>query len=155
SASTADIVGNGLPQFEQASGGAVMRPSSMKSVNTGRDHVRWSVKIGLANFKVNDFFALFFERPRAVENFKSGFGTEPRHPAGETQFVLSCSRHSVGIVAARIIAPWTMRIPRVAVGIAFDFFAAGITEVRAVQRTSIPRSCFLRSAPGAGDRRST
>jgi hypothetical protein len=37
---------------------------------------------------VNDVFALALEGASFVQNFEGGFGTEPRHAAGETEFIL-------------------------------------------------------------------
>jgi hypothetical protein len=77
-------------------GGAVVGPSFMKRVDSRLDDVGGRVEVGLADFQVNDFFALLFERAGAVQNFKGGFGAEPRHAAGQTQFVLGCGWHSGG-----------------------------------------------------------
>src|ERR1700687_3990337 len=92
-AGAADIIGNGLAQVGQTGGGAVVGPSLVERVDTGLDDIGGSVEVGLANFEVNDFFALFFEHAGAVQDFKSGFRSEPRHPAGKTRFELGCGGH--------------------------------------------------------------
>ena len=93
-AGVADIVGNGLAQVGQTGGGTVVGPSHMQSVDARLDDIGRSVKVGLTDFKVNDFLALLLQSAGAVQNFKGGFSTEPRHPAGQAQFELGRSEHS-------------------------------------------------------------
>src|SRR5208282_2193276 len=64
-ASAANVVGNGLAQFGQAGGGAVVRPSMAESVDAGLDDIGRRVEVGLTDFEVNDLFALFFQRAGA------------------------------------------------------------------------------------------
>src|SRR5271154_60861 len=92
----ADIIGNGLAQLGETSGGTVMGPSFMEGVDSGLDDISGRIKVRLANFEVDDLFALLLQRAGAIQNFKGSFSTKPRHPAGETQFELSCCRHSGG-----------------------------------------------------------
>ena len=70
-----------------------MSPSFLQGANPRLDDVRGSIKIWLANFEVDDFLALLFQRAGAIENFESGFRPEPRHPAGQAQIVGRCSGH--------------------------------------------------------------
>src|SRR5271170_3153177 len=68
----------------------------MERLDSRLNDVGRCVEVRLTDFEVNDFFALFFESASAVQDFKGGFSAEPRHPAGKTQFELSCGRHSGG-----------------------------------------------------------
>ena len=80
----------------ETGGGTVMGPSLVKSVDASLDDVGRGIEVGFANFEMNDFFALFLELAGAVQDFKGGFGAKPRHPAGKTQFELSCGWHGGG-----------------------------------------------------------
>ena len=80
----ANVIGNGLAQIGQSGGRAVVSPSLVESVDPGLYDIGGGIEVRFANFQVNDFFALFLEGAGAIQDFKSGFGAEPRHPAGKT-----------------------------------------------------------------------
>src|SRR5271156_338811 len=65
-----------------------MRPSSFQGFNPGLDNVLGRIKVGLANFEVDDIFALTFQGARLIQDFKGSFRTEPRHAFGKAKFVL-------------------------------------------------------------------
>ena len=87
-AGAAYVFGDGLAKFGQSRGGAIMRPTFVQSVDGGFDYVRGSVEIGLADFQVDDVFALALQGPRLVQNFESRLRAQARHAARELQFVL-------------------------------------------------------------------
>jgi hypothetical protein len=60
----------------------------MQRVDRGLDHIRRSIKVGLADLQMNNAAPLTLERASFVQYFKGSFGPQPRHPAGELQLVL-------------------------------------------------------------------
>src|SRR5215467_2412898 len=60
----------------------------MKCVNGGLDNVEWRVEVRLADFEVDDVFALALKGACFVQDFEGGFGAETRHAAGEAKLVL-------------------------------------------------------------------
>ena len=93
-AGAADIFGHSLAQFGLAGGGAVVCPTAAHRVGAGFDHIGRSIKVGLADFQVDHALTLAFERARLVEDLESGFGAQPRHTAGQLQFVLGGFLHA-------------------------------------------------------------
>ena len=73
-----DVVGDGLAQLRHAGGRAVVRVTVMKCVNCGLDDVFWSIKIGLANFQMDDVLALSFEGAGAHPGDGDGRGLPQR-----------------------------------------------------------------------------
>ncbi len=72
-ASAADVVGNGLAQVRQAGGGTVVSPSLVEGVDSGFDDIGRRVEVGLADFQVNDLFALFFKGAGADSELQRRF----------------------------------------------------------------------------------
>ncbi len=72
-----------------------MRPALVQRVHGGFHDIGRGVEIGLADFQVDDALALAFQGPRLGQNFKSSFGAQPRHAAGQLQFVLCGLCHDV------------------------------------------------------------
>ncbi len=66
-----------------------MRPPFVEGVDGGFNDIGRGIKIGLTDFQMHDVLALALQRPRSVQDFEGGFGTEPRHAAGEAKLVLS------------------------------------------------------------------
>jgi hypothetical protein len=83
----------------------------VEGVDGGLDDVGGRVKIGLPDFQVNDFFALFLQGTRAVQDFEGGFGAQTRHSGGETQFRLGSGGHGSEIIpfkgAINLLAIWS------------------------------------------------
>src|SRR5579862_5327394 len=79
SASAADIFGDSLTQVGQTSRRTIMRPALAHGVGARLDDVGGRVEIGLADFQVDDAFALPLKGAGLIQNFKGGFGTETRH----------------------------------------------------------------------------
>ncbi len=76
------VAGDGFPQLGQTRGGAVMRITFLKGLNSSVDYVLGSIKIRLADFQVDDFLALSFQRPSFGQDFESGFGAQILHSVG-------------------------------------------------------------------------
>src|SRR5579862_4852042 len=70
-----------------------MSPALAQGVDARLDHVRGRVKVRLANFEMDDALALALKGAGLIQNFERGFSAEPRHAAGELQFVLGGLRH--------------------------------------------------------------
>jgi hypothetical protein len=66
----------------QTGGRAVVSPSFVERIDSGLDYVPGRVKIGFADFEVNDFFALFLKRSGTIQDLEGSFGTKTRHSAG-------------------------------------------------------------------------
>ena len=60
-----------------------MGPAAVESVDCSLHHVRRRVEIGLADLQMDDAFALPFQCPRLIQDFKSSFGAQARHTAGQ------------------------------------------------------------------------
>ena len=65
-----------------------MGPTLAQGIDASVYDVGGRVEVGLTDFEVHDLFALRFEGSRAAQDFKGGFGSQPRHPVGKTQFEL-------------------------------------------------------------------
>ena len=65
-----------------------MRPAFVEGIDRSFNDIRRRIEIGFPDFQMNDVLALAFQRARFVQNFESGFGTEPRHAAGEAKLIL-------------------------------------------------------------------
>ena len=77
-----------------------MRPAFAHGVDAGFHDICGSVEVGLADFQMNDAFALALEGAGFVQNFESSLGAQARHATGELQFVLNGSWHRANSCAA-------------------------------------------------------
>ena len=83
--------GDGLAQFRQSGGGAVMGVAFAQRVDTGFDDVGGRVHVGLADFEMDNVSSLPLEGAGANQHLEGGFRSQPRHALGQAQFGLSCS----------------------------------------------------------------
>ena len=70
-----------------------MRPSLVQGVNRSLDNVRRRVEIRLADFEVDDVFALPLECARFVQDFEGGLGAQARHAASKAKLELGSVFH--------------------------------------------------------------
>src|SRR5262249_22026300 len=89
----ADLSSDGLPQLGISRGRTVVRPSRMEGVNSSLNDIGRGREIGLADFQVNNIFALPLQIPSPVQNFKCGFRSQPGHPLRQPQFELDRACH--------------------------------------------------------------
>src|ERR1700730_5467006 len=72
---------------------AVVRPAIFHGLSAGFDDVLRGIEVGLANFQVDNIFALTLQGASLIQNFKGGLGAEPRHALGQSKFVLRSFFH--------------------------------------------------------------
>jgi len=104
SAAALHIVGDGLAQFRQSRRRAIVRPSSFEGFDAGLNDVLGRIKVGLANFQVDDIFALTLQGARLVQHFEGSLGAQSRHALGQAEFVLRSFFH--GRKSCHYIPPW-------------------------------------------------
>ena len=74
-----DVRGDGLAQFGESLGGAVVGPALIERVLAGLDDVGGRREIGLTDFEVNDALALGFQRAGADQDLKRLFHADSGH----------------------------------------------------------------------------
>jgi hypothetical protein len=62
-------------------------------VASGLDDVIWRIKIGFADFQMNNVFALALQLTCTIQDFKCSFRAKSRHPLGQLQLELNGTRH--------------------------------------------------------------
>src|SRR5205807_8954867 len=92
-ARTAYFLGNGFTKLRQTCRWTVMRPAGVQRVNPSVDDVRRSIKIGLADFEMDNVFALPLQSARPVEDFKRRLRAQSRHALSQPQLELDGPRH--------------------------------------------------------------
>src|SRR5437667_7419414 len=93
------VVRDRLAQLRQAGRWSVMRETFVKRVTSRVDDVAWRIKIGFADFEMNDVAALCLQRARFHQDFERCLGPETRHPFGEAKFGGLTHDHEIAIIA--------------------------------------------------------
>src|SRR5262249_34521623 len=90
---TGYLFGDSFAKIRIASRRTVVRPASAQRLDARLDDVLRSIKIGFADFEMDDVLALALEFAGAVEDFECSFSSEARHALSQPQFELDRTRH--------------------------------------------------------------
>ena len=94
------VAGHGLAEFRQPRRGAIVGVAVLQRLDAGLDDVLRRLKVGFADFQVDNLAPLRLQRPRPGQHLKGGFGSQTAHTGGNSHN--STSLKQVSVVGWRI-----------------------------------------------------